>query len=390
MRACIVLFRAVSVAELKATLRREPGRSRPDRTGLMTDDAPAAPNAAPAYAGPRRILSGIQASGALHLGNYLGALKRFVALQDAAPPFVFVADLHAITVWQDPAVLTAQTREIAAAYIASGLDPARSTIFPQSAVRAHSELAWILNCVARLGWLDRMTQFKEKSGKHKERASVGLYTYPVLQAADILLYKATEVPVGEDQKQHLELTRDIAAKFNTDFGVPGFFPLPEPVIQGPATRVMSLRDGSAKMSKSDPSDQSRINLTDDADTIAAKIRKAKTDPEPLPETVDGLTDRPEARNLVAIFAALSDQTREQVIAQYGGQGFGAFKPALAELAVSAMAPVTAEMRRLMDDPAEIDRVLRTVPSVPPPLPIRWWTRSSASSASGDERTHRRR
>lgn len=315
-------------------------------------------DATPEYAGPRRILSGIQASGALHLGNYLGALKRFVALQDAAPTFVFVADLHAITVWQDPAVLTAQTREIAAAYIASGLDPARSTIFPQSAVRAHSELAWILNCVARLGWLDRMTQFKEKSGKHKERASVGLYTYPVLQAADILLYKATEVPVGEDQKQHLELTRDIAAKFNTDFGVPGFFPLPEPVIQGPATRVMSLRDGSAKMSKSDPSDQSRINLTDDADTIAAKIRKAKTDPEPLPETVDGLADRPEARNLVAIFAALSDQTREQVIAQYGGQGFGAFKPALAELAVSAMAPVTTEMRRLMDDPAEIDRVLR--------------------------------
>ena len=317
----------------------------------MTEDAPA-------YAGPRRILSGIQASGALHLGNYLGALKRFVALQDAAPTFVFVADLHAITVWQDPAVLTAQTREIAAAYIASGLDPARSTIWPQSAVRGHSELAWILNCVARLGWLDRMTQFKEKSGKHKERASVGLYTYPVLQAADILLYKATEVPVGEDQKQHLELTRDIAAKFNTDFGVPGFFPLPEPVIQGPATRVMSLRDGSAKMSKSDPSDQSRINLTDDADAIAAKIRKAKTDPEPLPETVDGLADRPEARNLVAIYAALSDQTREQVIAQFGGQGFGAFKPALAELAVSALAPVTAEMRRLMDDPAEIDRVLR--------------------------------
>ena len=323
----------------------------------MTDAAAPAP--APAYDGPRRILSGIQASGALHLGNYLGALKRFTQLQDTgAPCFLFVADLHAITVWQDPALLTAQTREIAAAYLASGLDPARSVIFPQSAVRAHSELAWILNCVARLGWLDRMTQFKEKSGKHKERSSVGLYTYPVLQAADILLYKATEVPVGEDQKQHLELTRDIAAKFNTDFGVPGFFPLPEPVIQGPATRVMSLRDGSAKMSKSDPSDQSRINLTDDADTIAAKIRKAKTDPEPLPETVDGLADRPEARNLVAIYAALSDQTREQVIAQFGGQGFGAFKPALADLAVAAMAPVTAEMRRLMDDPAEIDRVLR--------------------------------
>ncbi|MBU1348373.1 MAG: tryptophan--tRNA ligase [Alphaproteobacteria bacterium] len=312
-----------------------------------------------AYQGPRRILSGIQASGALHLGNYLGALKRFTALQDSgAPCFLFVADLHAITVWQDPALLTAQTREIAAAYIASGLDPAKSTIFPQSAVRAHSELAWILNCVARLGWLDRMTQFKEKSGKHKERSSVGLYTYPVLQAADILLYKATEVPVGEDQKQHLELTRDIASKFNTDFNAPGFFPLPEPLIQGPATRVMSLRDGAAKMSKSDPSDQSRINLTDDADTIAAKVRKARTDPEPLPETLDGLADRAEAKNLVAIYAALADITREQVIEQFAGQGFGAFKPALADLAVSSLAPVTAEMRRLMDDPAEIDRVLK--------------------------------
>ncbi len=321
----------------------------------MTDASPAAL----AYAGPRRILSGIQASGALHLGNYLGALKRFTALQDSgAPCFLFVADLHAITVWQDPAVLTAQTREIAAAYIASGLDPAKSTIFPQSAVRAHSELAWILNCVARLGWLDRMTQFKEKSGKHKERASVGLYTYPVLQAADILLYKATEVPVGEDQKQHLELTRDIAAKFNTDFSAPDFFPLPEPLIQGPATRVMSLRDGAAKMSKSDPSDQSRINLTDDADTIAAKIRKARTDPEPLPETLDGLNDRAEAKNLVAIYAALADISREQVVEQFGGQGFGVFKPALAELAVASLAPVTAEMRRLMDDPTEIDRVLK--------------------------------
>jgi len=319
----------------------------------MTDQTP------PTYAGPRRILSGIQASGALHLGNYLGALKRFTALQETgAPVFVFVADMHAITVWQDPTKLAAQTREIAAAYLASGLDPAKSIIFPQSAVRAHADLAWIFNCVARLGWLDRMTQFKEKSGKHKERASVGLYTYPVLQAADILLYKATEVPVGEDQKQHLELTRDIAAKFNNDFGVPGFFPLPDPLIQGPATRVMSLRDGGAKMSKSDPSDQSRINLTDDADTIAAKIRKAKTDPEPLPETLDGLADRPEARNLVAIYAALADISREEVIARFGGQGFGAFKPALVDLAVASMAPVTAEMRRLMDDPAEIDRVLK--------------------------------
>ena len=311
-----------------------------------------------AYSGPRRILSGIQASGALHLGNYLGALKRFTALQDTAPTFVFVADMHAITVWQDPALLTAQTREIAAAYLASGLDPKKTVIFPQSAVRAHADLAWIFNCVARLGWLDRMTQFKEKSGKHKERSSVGLYTYPVLQAADILLYKATDVPVGEDQKQHLELTRDIAAKFNNDFGAPGYFPLPDPVIQGPATRVMSLRDGAAKMSKSDPSDQSRINLTDEADTIAAKIRKSKTDMGVMPEPGESLDDRPEVRNLIAIYAALSDQTREQVTVQFAGQGFGAFKPALADLAVEALAPVTAEMRRLMDDPTEIDRVLK--------------------------------
>ena len=327
----------------------------------MTDQTPVsdvlAP-AAPAYAGPRRILSGIQASGALHLGNYLGALKRFTELQDTgAPLFVFVADMHAITVWQEPEKLAAQTREIAAAYLAAGLDPAKATIFPQSAVPAHAELAWIFNCVARLGWLDRMTQFKEKSGKHKERSSVGLYTYPVLQAADILLYKATEVPVGEDQKQHLELTRDIAAKFNNDFGAPGFFPQPEPLIQGPGTRVMSLRDGAAKMTKSDPSDLSRINLTDDADTIAAKIKKAKSDMDVLPDTVEGLDGRPEAKNLVAIYAALSDTTREAVLAEFGGQGFGSFKPRLAELAVTSMAPVTAEMRRLMADPAEIDRAL---------------------------------
>ncbi|WP_427790254.1 tryptophan--tRNA ligase [Brevundimonas diminuta] len=318
----------------------------------MTDQTPAP------YTGPRRILSGIQASGALHLGNYLGALKRFVEMQDAGDPcYLFVADMHAITVWQDPDKLTAQTREIAAAYLASGLDPAKSVIFPQSAVPAHAELAWIFNCVARLGWMDRMTQFKEKSGKHKERASVGLYTYPALMAADILLYKATEVPVGEDQKQHLELTRDIAAKFNNDYGVPGFFPQPEPLIQGPATRVMSLRDGAAKMSKSDPSDLSRINLTDDADAIANKIRKAKTDMEPLPETLEGLEGRAEAKNLVAIYAALADTTREAVLAEFAGQGFGAFKPKLAELAVSSMANVTAEMRRLMNDPAEIDRAL---------------------------------
>lgn len=325
----------------------------------MTDTASTASQTPPAYQGPRRILSGIQASGALHLGNYLGALKRFTELQDqGAPCFLFVADMHAITVWQDPAKLAEQTREIAAAYLASGLDPARSIIFPQSAVRAHADLAWVFNCVARLGWLDRMTQFKEKSGKHKERSSVGLYTYPVLQAADILLYKATEVPTGEDQKQHLELTRDIAQKFNNDFGVPGFFPLPEPLTQGPAPRVMSLRDGSAKMSKSDPSDQSRINLTDDADTIVAKIRKARSDADVLPDTLEGLNDRPEAKNLVTIYAALADMTREQVLAQYAGQGFGAFKPALAEQAVEAMAPVTAEMRRLMADPSEIDSVLK--------------------------------
>ncbi len=317
----------------------------------MTDQAPAA------YLGPTRVVSGIQSSGALHLGNYLGALKKFVGLQSQMDCFLFVADLHAITVWQDPAKLTAQTREIAAAYLASGLDPKVAAIFPQSAVPAHAELAWIFNCVARLGWLDRMTQFKEKSGKHKERSSVGLYTYPVLQAADILVYRATHVPVGEDQKQHLELTRDIAQKFNNDFAAPGFFPLPEPMIAGPAARVMSLRDGDAKMSKSDPSDQSRINLTDDADAIAQKIRKAKTDPEPLPETLEGLRDRPEADNLVGIYAALSDRTKAQVLAEYGGKGFGTFKPALAELAVATIGPIGEEMRRLIADPAEIDRVM---------------------------------
>ena len=232
-----------------------------------------------------------------------------------------------------------------------------AAIFAQSAVPEHAELAWVFNCVARLGWLDRMTQFKEKSGKHKERSSVGLYTYPVLQAADILVYKATHVPVGDDQKQHLELTRDIAQKFNNDFGAPGFFPLPEPLTQGPGARVMSLRDGTAKMSKSDPSDQSRINLTDDADAIAAKVRKARTDPDPLPETVEGLEGRAEARNLVGIYAALAGKTDAEVLTEYAGQGFGAFKPKLAELAVSVMAPIGDEMRRLLADPAEIDRVL---------------------------------
>ena len=317
----------------------------------MTDQAPIA------YSGPTRILSGVQPSGALHLGNYLGALKKFVALQSTAPTFLFVADMHAITVWQDPKSLAGQTREIAAAYLAAGLDPKLAAIFPQSAVRAHAELAWIFNCVARLGWLDRMTQFKEKSGKHKERSSVGLYTYPVLQAADILVYKATHVPVGEDQKQHLELTRDIAQKFNNDFSAPGFFPLPDPLIQGPGARIMSLRDGSAKMSKSDPSDASGINLLDDADTIAKKIRKATTDPAPLPDNLEELKGRPEANNLVGIYAALAGISDAEVLARFAGQGFGVFKPALAEVAVESLRPVGEAMRRLMDDPAEIDRVL---------------------------------
>jgi len=317
----------------------------------MTDQPPAA------YSGPTRVLSGVQPSGALHLGNYLGALVKFARLQHEMETFIFVADMHAITVWQDPALLAQQTREIAAAYLAAGLDPDKATIFPQSAVVAHAELAWIFNCVARLGWLDRMTQFKEKSGKHKERSSVGLYTYPVLQAADILVYKATHVPVGDDQKQHLELTRDIAAKFNHDFERPGFFPLPEPLIQGPGARIMSLRDGSAKMSKSDPSDNSRINLTDDADTISQKVRKAKTDPEPLPETVDELTARPEADNLVGIYGALAEMTKVQVLAEFGGKGFGTFKPALADLAVAKLAPVGEAMRGYLADPSEIDRIL---------------------------------
>jgi len=308
------------------------------------------------YAGPARVVSGIQASGSLHLGNYLGALKKFIPLQDQMECFIFVADLHAITAWQDPAVLTAQTREIAAAYLAAGLDPKKATIFPQSAVVGHVQLAWVFNCVARVGWLDRMTQFKDKAGKHRERESVGLYTYPVLQAADILLYKATHVPVGEDQKQHLELTRDIAAKFNYDFEVPGFFPLIEPVIEGPGARVMSLRDGSVKMSKSDASDNSRINLLDEKDLIVQKIRKARTDAELLPEAVDGLQGRPEADNLVGLYAALSGVTKAAVLSEFAGQGFGAFKPKLADLVAEVVAPIGDEMRRLMNDPAEIDRV----------------------------------
>ena len=311
----------------------------------------------PTPAGAMRVFSGVQPSGALHLGNYLGALVKFVTLQRQHQCLFCVVDLHAITAWQEPAALAAQTREIASAYIAAGVDPSRAIIFPQSAVAAHAELAWILDCVARVGWLDRMTQFKDKSGKHKERASVGLYAYPVLQAADILLYKATHVPVGEDQKQHLELARDIAAKFNHDFEAPDFFPLPEPLIEGPGARVMSLRDGAAKMSKSDPSDQSRINLTDDADAIAGKIRRAKTDPLPLPDTVGGLAGRPEADNLVGIYAALAGETKSQVLARFAGKGFGDFKPALADLLVETLAPVGHGMRRMMADPAEIDRIL---------------------------------
>jgi tryptophanyl-tRNA synthetase len=311
-----------------------------------------------AYGGPQRVFSGVQPSGALHLGNYLGAIKKFVDIQHRMQCLFCVVDMHAITAWQDPALLAEQTRTIAAAYLAAGVDPKIAIIFPQSAVAAHAELAWIFQCVARVGWLDRMTQFKEKSGKHKERASVGLYTYPVLQAADILAYKATHVPVGEDQKQHLELCRDIAQKFNHDFEAPGFFPLPEALAEGPGARVMSLRDGRAKMSKSDPSDQSRINRDDSPDAIAAKIRKARTDPAPLPETVDGLEGRAEADNLVGLYAALSGRAKAEVIAEYGGQGFGqSFKPALAELVVEALRPVAAGMRDLAADPAHIDRVL---------------------------------
>ena len=304
-----------------------------------------------------RILSGIQASGSLHLGNYLGALKKFADMQALdATPFYMIADLHAITVWQDPALLLAQTREIAACYLAAGVDPAKSTIFPQSAVPGHVELCWLFNCVARLGWLDRMTQFKDKAGKDKERASIGLYTYPVLQAADILLYKATHVPVGEDQRQHLELTRDVAKKFNHDYKT-DYFPIPETLYQGPGARIMSLRDGTAKMSKSDPSDNSRINLTDDADTIASKIKKAKSDMDALPEAEDGLAERAEAKNLVGIYAALSGISAQAVLDQFGGRGFGTFKPALADVVVDKMAPISDKLRRLLGDPAEIDRVL---------------------------------
>jgi tryptophanyl-tRNA synthetase len=309
-----------------------------------------------------RVLSGIQTSGEMHLGNYLGAIRKFVALQHEYECFYFLADLHAITVWQEPEKLRRQITHIAAAFIASGVDPKIATIFPQSNVRAHAELAWIFNCVARLGWLDRMTQFKDKAGKNAERMSVGLYTYPVLQAADILVYKATHVPVGEDQKQHLELSRDIAGKFNHDFNRPDFFPLPEPLIKGQfgeaGARIMSLRDGTVKMSKSDPSENACIFLRDDADTIAKKIKKAKSDADALPSEPAGLENRAEAANLVGIYAALTDKTAADVLAEFGGKGFGVFKPALADLVVDKIAPIGAEMRRLEGDPAYLAGLLK--------------------------------
>jgi len=305
-----------------------------------------------------RVFSGIQPSGGLTLGNYLGALKRFVDMQDAGKyECVYcLVDLHAITVWQDPEKLRANTRELAAFFIACGIDPEKSILFNQSQVPAHSQLAWIFNTVARMGWMGRMTQWKDKAGKNSENSSLGLFAYPALMAADILLYHATHVPVGDDQRQHLELTRDVAAKFNHDYGE-DFFPITEPVIEGPATRVMSLRDGTKKMSKSDPSDMSRINMGDDADAIAQKFRKARTDPEPLPGSYDELKDRPSARNLVDIFAALSGRTHADVMGEVEGMQWGAFKPLLADLAVDKLSPISTEMTRLLADTAEIDRIL---------------------------------
>jgi tryptophanyl-tRNA synthetase len=312
-----------------------------------------------------RVFSGVQPTGNLHLGNYLGAIKRFVELQDRYDCIYCVVDMHAITVWQDPEELTRNIREVTAAFIACGIDPKKHIVFNQSQVHEHAELAWVFNCVARMGWLNRMTQFKEKAGKDRENASVGLYAYPSLMAADILAYRATHVPVGEDQKQHLELTRDIAQKFNNDYAArisalgftDGFFPLTEPLISGPATRVMSLRDGTKKMSKSDPSDYSRINLTDDADSIAQKVRKAKTDPEPLPSDETGLETRPEADNLVGIYAALADKTPADVLKEFGGAQFSAFKNALVDLSVAKLGPIGGEMKRLVKDPGYIDGVL---------------------------------
>jgi tryptophanyl-tRNA synthetase len=322
-------------------------------------------NAPPVPAFKEKVFSGVQPTGNLHLGNYLGAIVKFVELQNTHDCIYCVVDLHAITVWQEPHELTRAIREVTAAFIACGIDPKTHIVFNQSQVAEHAELAWIFNCVARLGWLNRMTQFKEKAGKDRENASVGLYAYPNLMAADILVYRATHVPVGEDQKQHLELSRDIAQKFNSDYAASiaergfgeAFFPLPEPLIQGPATRVMSLRDGARKMSKSDASDQSRINLTDDAEAIALKIRRAKTDPDPLPHEEKALEARPEADNLVGIYAALAGLSKAAVLNEFGGAQFSAFKPALADLLVAKLGPITAEMRRLKDDSAYIDAVL---------------------------------
>jgi tryptophanyl-tRNA synthetase len=303
-----------------------------------------------------RVVSGIQPTGGLHLGNLLGAILRWVRMQEEAECLFFLADLHALTVAVDPEQLRSNIREMAAALIASGIDPSKAILFQQSAIPAHPELAWLLQCTARMGWLERMTQFKEKSGKHKERSSVGLFTYPVLQAADVLLYRATHVPVGEDQKQHLELARDIAIKFNNDFDVDLFVP-PEPFIGETAARIMSLRDGQAKMSKSDPSDMSRINLTDSDDEIAQKIRKAKTDPDPLPDDPKMLEGRPEARNLVGIHAAATGETVEQVLARFSGQGFGAFKPALAEALIALLHPLRSRLQELRSDKTQLDRLL---------------------------------
>ncbi|MCE7795730.1 tryptophan--tRNA ligase [Sphingobium sufflavum] len=307
-----------------------------------------------------RILSGIQPTGNLHLGNYLGAIRNWVAMQDAMGPedecFFFLADMHSITVHEERAQRIANVRDMAAALVACGIDPDRSTLFNQARVPAHAELQWLLNGTARIGWLNRMTQFKDKAGKNREGVSIGLYVYPVLQAADVLLYQATHVPVGEDQKQHLELTRDIAVKFNTDFGV-DLFTLPDPIIPKESARIMSLRDGSAKMSKSDPSDMSRINLTDDDDTIMQKVKKAKSDPDLFPETAAGLAERPEARNLVGIYAVLAGTTPDAVCAQFAGQGFGAFKPALAEVLVESLRPIRERYQALRGDDAALDAIL---------------------------------
>ena len=305
----------------------------------------------------KRVFSGVQPSGGLTLGNYLGAVKRFVQMQNDNYETIYcVVDLHAITVWQDPGVLRQNTRELAAFFIASGLDPKKSILFNQSAVSEHAQLGWIFNCVARMGWMQRMTQFKDKAGKNAQNASLGLFAYPALMAADILAYHATHVPVGDDQKQHLELTRDIAIKFNHDYEV-DFFPVTEPVIGGPAARVMSLRDGTKKMSKSDPSDLSRINMTDSSDVISNKIRKAKTDPQALPSEPEGLKDRAEAENLVSIYAALGDESVDEVLSEIGGKQFSEFKPMLVERATEVLSPISSEMERIMRDLPELDKVL---------------------------------